>query len=70
MGNAIMKCFCLQPVSNPVHDKEARDNIDAFMAAYKNGNGNGNLNIKNGNVNIKDESENGNEDVNKSVKTS
>jgi len=65
MGNAIMKCFCLQPVSNPVHDKEARDNIDAFMAAYKNGNGNGNLN---GNVNIKDESENGN--GNKSVKTS
>ncbi len=55
MGNAIMKCFCLQPVSNPVHDKEARDNIDAFMAAYKNGNLNGNLNIKN-----ESESEDGN----------
>ena len=52
MGNAIMKCFCLQPVSNPVHDKEARDNIDAFMAAYKNGNGNGNLN-GNGNKSVK-----------------
>ena len=52
-----MKCFCLQPVSNPVHDKEARDNIDAFMAAYKNGNLNGN------------ESENESENVNKSVET-
>ena len=58
MGNAIMKCFCLQPVSNPVHDKEARDNIDAFMAAYKNGNLN------------KGESENENEDVITHLKTS
>ena len=58
MGNAIMKCFCLQPDSNPVHDKEARDNIDAFMAAYKNGNLN------------KGESENENEDVITHLKTS
>ena len=60
-----MKCFCLQPVSNPVHDKEVRDNIDAFMAAYKNGNLNLNGNL---NVNIKNESES--EDGNKSVETS
>ena len=52
-----MKCFCLQPVSNPVSDKETRENIDACMAAYKNGNLN------------KNESENESENVNKSVET-
>ena len=54
MGNAIMKCFCLQPVSNPVHDKEVRANIDAFMAAYKNGNLNeSESESENGNTHLK-----------------
>ena len=60
-----MKCFCLQPVSNPVHDKEVRANIDAFMAAYKNGN----LNL-NGNLNIKNESESENGNLNTHLETS
>jgi hypothetical protein len=34
MGNAMIKCLCLQPVSNTKSDKETRDVIDAYMTSY------------------------------------